>query len=198
MSKLERARQGDPSAIAALINRLLANKGVTVKASRQGDCLQLLLTGESQPTNRSRLIDSIQSGVRKLEIPSIASLQIYYHLRGADTPSWSESVNLRAKFTTPEYVPVGAVSGALVGCGGMGCGLLLFMIPLFGWILGIFVIITSMIFAIQTTSRKAEGPLKGACPYCGIENVGKKSRSGFNCRGCRQRVLIKDRKFYQA
>ncbi len=207
---LERARQGDPSAIAQLINKSLANKGITAKANRQDDCLRLLLSGDSQIDDRSGLINYIQSGVRKLAIEGIANLQIYYQLKGEDMPSWNESVSLQSavtpvanpnesgvKFTTPEYMPTGAGIGIFAGCAGMGCGLFLFVIPVIGWIVGAGVILASIIFAIQAASGKATGHLKGACPYCETENMVDETKPGFNCKGCKRRVLIKDKKFYQ-
>lgn len=46
---LELAKQGDPKAIAALINRQLQPKGITAKVALKDNCLQTMLESAQVP-----------------------------------------------------------------------------------------------------------------------------------------------------
>jgi hypothetical protein len=91
---LELAKQGNPSAIAALINRNLKPKGVTAKVSRNGRCLKVILES-NKVLNHESLIEFIHRGILKLEIDEIDILQILGKQVDDKIPSWTQTVNLK-------------------------------------------------------------------------------------------------------
>jgi len=91
---LELAKQGDSNAIAALINRNLKPKGITAKVSRKDDCLRVMLESAKVP-NQDSLVEFIRSGVLKLEVAGINTLQIFGREVGDDVPIWSQTINLK-------------------------------------------------------------------------------------------------------
>jgi len=91
---LELAKQGNPSAIAALINRNLKPKGVTAKVSRKDDCLRVMLEANEVP-NQDSLVELIRSGVLKLNVSGINTLQIFGRQADDEVPVWSQIINLK-------------------------------------------------------------------------------------------------------
>ena len=88
---MEEARKGDAKAIAALMNRSTEPKGISVKASREGNCLQVLLEGESVPAKEST-VSFIRQGMENLAIESIATVKVFGRQIGQDTPMWQEEI----------------------------------------------------------------------------------------------------------
>jgi len=97
---LDLAKQGDPNALAALMNRSLKPKGVTAKVSRKDDCLRVMLESNEVP-NQDSLTDFIRAGVLKLDVPGINTLQVFGKQIGDEIPTWSQKINLK---TPPELV----------------------------------------------------------------------------------------------
>jgi len=91
---LELARQGDPSAIAVLINRNLQSKGITAKVSRKGNCLQVLLESD-KILKQDNLITFLHSGILKLGITEINAIQVFGRQVGDEIPTWSRTINLK-------------------------------------------------------------------------------------------------------
>ena len=83
-SPIELAKQGNPNAIAALINRNLKFKGITAKVSRKDDCLRVMLESNQLP-KQDELIEFIRNGILKLEIAELNTLQIMGRQLGAHT-----------------------------------------------------------------------------------------------------------------
>ncbi|HEY9850114.1 MAG TPA: hypothetical protein V6D28_11685 [Leptolyngbyaceae cyanobacterium] len=90
---LELAKQGNPKAIATLLNRSLQPKGITVKASLKNDCLQLMLESEQIP-DRQELVPFIRKGLTNLQAGSICNVKIYGQQIGMASPSWHEKFDL--------------------------------------------------------------------------------------------------------
>ncbi|NJN62153.1 MAG: hypothetical protein HC795_12025 [Coleofasciculaceae cyanobacterium RL_1_1] len=90
---MEQARQGDPKAIAALMNRSTEPKGISVKATRDGNCLQVLLEGENVPA-RDATLSFVRQGMANLGIASIAIVKVFGRQVGQDTPVWQEEIIL--------------------------------------------------------------------------------------------------------
>jgi len=86
---LELAKQGNPNAIAALINRNLKPKGVTAKVSRKDDCLRVMIESNEVP-NQDSLVEFIRSGVLKLDVSGINTLQIFGRQVGDEVGSISK------------------------------------------------------------------------------------------------------------
>ncbi|MCT7968836.1 hypothetical protein NG799_21225 [Laspinema sp. D1] len=90
---LELAKQGRPTAIAALINRSLEPKGITAKAALKGRCLQITLAAPKVP-NQKVLAGFIYQGVMKLAPEAIASLKVLGLQTGQTAPAWSQEFKL--------------------------------------------------------------------------------------------------------
>lgn len=87
----ELARQGDSNAIALLINQRLKPKGVTAEVDHKGSCLKISLYFDGKrPVAKENLLNFIENGVRKLEIPGIESIDISGFESGKEHPTWSQ------------------------------------------------------------------------------------------------------------
>lgn len=90
---LQLAKQGDPDAIATLMNRSLQPKGMTAKAERVDDSLHVLLEADQVP-NRSALTAFVQAGLQRLGVSSIHSVTVLGKQISADEPAWSQEIEL--------------------------------------------------------------------------------------------------------
>lgn len=91
---LEFAKQGDPQAIAALINQSLKSKGVSAAVTRQDNCLQVMLEAAQVP-DQSPLVALIRQGMISLQVSSIDLVKIFGRKMGESSPAWSEEVSLQ-------------------------------------------------------------------------------------------------------
>ena len=94
---LKLARQGDPNAIATLINRNLNPKGITAKVRWKNKCLRVLLESDEVP-NQEKLVKIIQNGIVKLGIAEIQVLQVFGRQKGDEIPVWTQTINLEPSF----------------------------------------------------------------------------------------------------
>lgn len=99
---LELAKQGDPRAIAALMNRSLQPKGMTALVDRQGDCLEVMLEAERIP-NRQALTAFVQKGINNLGIDSVNTIRVLGRQVGSDAPAWMQEIYLATP--TPDFEP---------------------------------------------------------------------------------------------
>jgi tetratricopeptide (TPR) repeat protein len=90
---LELVKQGDPKAIAALMNHKLQPKGITAKSSVKNGCLQIMLESVQTP-NRKLLASAIRNFLVNLEIESIQKVKIYGRRTGEDIPEWHEEFEI--------------------------------------------------------------------------------------------------------
>lgn len=85
---LDLAKQGNAQAIAALINRQLQPKGITVKAALKDDCLQV--TAESaQVPNQQAFVEFIRKGLTNISPKSIKRVEIHGKQINTSSPLWS-------------------------------------------------------------------------------------------------------------
>lgn len=91
--QLERAKQGDPEAIAALMRRSLEPKGINVQAESGGDVLRVVLEG-SQPVNREALLAFIRKGMLQLGVSGLRSIAVEWRQPGSLLTDWSDSISL--------------------------------------------------------------------------------------------------------
>jgi hypothetical protein len=92
---LELAKQGDPQAIAALMNRQLQPKGITAKVSLKDDCLQIILEAKQLP-HQSSLITFIRKAVTNLELSTVKTVKVDGQQHNKQVPDWSEEFALEA------------------------------------------------------------------------------------------------------
>lgn len=102
----ELAKQGNPSAIAALLNRSLQPQGITAKAILKEDCLHLLLEGAQIPEQHVAM-PILYEELTNLGIETIPSLLVYGRQKGVKEPAWSETIDLAALYPSEdEFVPM--------------------------------------------------------------------------------------------
>lgn len=95
LNLLELAQQGNPEAIASLMNRSLQPRGTTAKAVLKDGCLKILLEAAEVP-NRESLIAYVTKGITSLMIPSLNTVQIYGKKSGAQTLAWTHTFQVQA------------------------------------------------------------------------------------------------------
>ncbi len=84
---LEQAQQGEPSAIAALMNAALEPKGVTAKVDLEGDCLYVMFES-TQSLNPDTLMRFTHRGLQELETGLVKRVKLYEQKIGENTISW--------------------------------------------------------------------------------------------------------------
>lgn len=99
---IEQAQQGDPQAIAALMNKSLQEKGMVAYVDRFDDSLEVILEAERVP-NRQALTAFVEKGIQNLGIESIRSIRVSGQQFGADTPAWTQELFLETPI--PEFEP---------------------------------------------------------------------------------------------
>jgi predicted aspartyl protease len=97
---LERARLGDTTAIAQLLNHSLQSKGMTARVTRQGGCLRVLLEAEQIPPQQA-LVPYLQKNLEKLKIASVHTVELMGKQAYAAVPAWKETIKLNAQPATP-------------------------------------------------------------------------------------------------
>ncbi|MGD1703899.1 CapA family protein [Dapis sp. BLCC M229] len=90
---LRQAKQGEPVAIAFLIDQKLNNIGVKARANIQKNNLHLLLEASELP-DRQTCIRVIHQGMKSLKVPSIDFVNIYGRRLGHTIPEWTEVIEL--------------------------------------------------------------------------------------------------------
>ncbi|MFM7427037.1 MAG: CapA family protein [Elainella sp.] len=90
---LELARQGNPQAIAALIQQALITRGIQVRAACQNYCLHVVLAGETVPDRRT-YARVVYAAVLCLGVATLHTLQVYGRQRGVKQPAWVQAFRL--------------------------------------------------------------------------------------------------------
>ncbi|MGJ3252097.1 MAG: hypothetical protein ACFE0J_13345 [Elainellaceae cyanobacterium] len=107
---LELAKQGNPQAIAALMNHSLKPKGIVAKVQAQGDRLQVLLEAAQTP-NRQVLTNFVRNGLNHLNIDSIQFVQVSGQQTGANQPAWTQRLEVGpSSLNSSQPVPGAATS----------------------------------------------------------------------------------------
>ncbi|XZN93439.1 MAG: hypothetical protein ACM65M_11700 [Microcoleus sp.] len=89
----ELLKQGDPQAIASSINRTLKPKGINAEVARDNGCLHITLESGKVP-DQMVLVDFIRTGMTKLGLESIHTVQVYGRRIGDSSPTWEEEIEL--------------------------------------------------------------------------------------------------------
>lgn len=90
---LDRAKQGDAQAIAAIMNRHLQPKGITAKTTFNEGVLQVMLEADELP-NQQALTKFVRQGVTNLKSELIHTVKVYGKQVGEDFPGWNEEFQL--------------------------------------------------------------------------------------------------------
>ena len=101
-SILEKAKRGEPQAIAALLNRNLQPKGITAKASVKNNCFWIMLEAAKTPPQK-QLVEFIRQAFTKLEVDTYATVKIYVRCVDEEIPDWHEDLAITPKVSlSPE------------------------------------------------------------------------------------------------
>lgn len=92
--QLERAKQGDPEAIAALMQRSLEAKGISVRAESDGSETLLVTLEGPQAVNRDALVSFIQKGMMQLGIRTLSTVKVEWQERGSFLTEWTAEIPL--------------------------------------------------------------------------------------------------------
>jgi|GEM_PF-668236 len=92
---LKLAKQGNPKAIAAMINRSLRAKHIVAKVNRQDNCLQVLVESAQIP-NQKPMVSFIRQGLTKLGVETIKTVQVYGRQQGQDSFAWNQSFEIES------------------------------------------------------------------------------------------------------
>ena len=93
LSVMELAKQGDPHAIATLINRSLASKGIHAKAELEADYLKISLQAAQVP-NQKAVVAIIHRGMIVLQIEKIKHVKILTYRSDNNYLAWQHDLDL--------------------------------------------------------------------------------------------------------
>ncbi|WP_322744830.1 CapA family protein [[Phormidium] sp. LEGE 05292] len=96
------AQEGNPEAIATLINQVIAKKGVTAIAKSKDNWLHIVLVAEEIP-DRSVYLRFIIDGIIRLNARNIDFVRVYGRKSDHKWPSWTEAFDLAQ---TPYFPPI--------------------------------------------------------------------------------------------
>jgi Domain of unknown function (DUF4115) len=88
------AKQGNPDAIAALMNEALQGKGITIEASVQDHWLHLLMES-TEPLEEERILPALRKAMQDLNAPSIAWVKVYAGLTDEQMPLWTHEFAIK-------------------------------------------------------------------------------------------------------
>jgi lipopolysaccharide export LptBFGC system permease protein LptF len=93
----ELAKQGNPKAIADLMNSTLQPKGIRiVKSAIKDECLQLLLESENI-LDKDKIVKFIQSKMTELSVNSIKEIKILNRRKGSSETTWYEKISIKSE-----------------------------------------------------------------------------------------------------
>jgi hypothetical protein len=115
---LELAKQGNPEAIAALINLSFKPAGITAQARLEGDRLHLILES-SRNLVPSKIVTVIRQGMGNLGVESIHTIHVYAQRAGEVGCIWQEEISLRNSLAVPSHSQE-LLSGGMSLNGGTG------------------------------------------------------------------------------
>lgn len=99
---LELAKQGDPQAIATLMNRTLHTQGMNARVARQGERLLIMTEADTVP-NRMVMTNFVRNGINGLQLSAIRYVRILGKQSSASDPAWVQELELPG-VSVPESV----------------------------------------------------------------------------------------------
>ncbi|MCA1990973.1 MAG: EcsC family protein [Coleofasciculus sp. S288] len=113
----ELAKQGNTDAIAALLNRVLAPKGVTAKAAIKNDCLNIVVEAVETP-NKQECVALVRNVITRLQLGQVEAVTVYGRQPGDDIPDWHQKFLLEdGKAQAEESSPFAAFTKMVGGIG---------------------------------------------------------------------------------
>jgi Tfp pilus assembly protein PilE len=105
---LNLAKQGNPQAIASLMNSVLEPKGVTTNAQLTDDCLLIMVQSE-KPLNQAAIVSFIRSGIDALRAASIRTVKVSAQI--GESTLWAEEFQLGSS-ASRESIPTSDVAAS--------------------------------------------------------------------------------------
>ncbi|OCR02908.1 hypothetical protein BCD67_16665 [Oscillatoriales cyanobacterium USR001] len=103
------AQQGNPEAIAFLLNQQLESQGITVTTKLTNDCLEVILESPQIP-DRYEMVDFVRNQLTNLEPESIKTAKVEGKKTDSNTLAWSQGFPLEmssySMLTFPAETPV--------------------------------------------------------------------------------------------
>ena len=99
-SVLQRAKEGNADAIAALMNQSLTSKGIHATVERAGNRLLVTLDSSSVP-DQAMFTKFVNQGVQSLKLATVKAITISGRVRGSDRPAWTSTSYLDAQPDQP-------------------------------------------------------------------------------------------------
>ncbi|MEM8642393.1 MAG: hypothetical protein AAGG51_26780 [Cyanobacteria bacterium P01_G01_bin.54] len=93
---LHQAKQGDAQAIATLLNRQLAPRGLRIQTKRKDAVLALLIDSNPVPT-QARLLPYLEQSFKKLASPQIERVRVYGRAHDQEKPTWMAEIDLAVR-----------------------------------------------------------------------------------------------------
>lgn len=90
---VHQAKQGNTDAIAALLGRPLGRRSIGVAVQLQNDCLEIYLTS-TKPLNQAMLVKAIWQDLQRLQIASVARVNIQGITLYQPDLAWQETLHL--------------------------------------------------------------------------------------------------------
>lgn len=87
------AKEGNPKAIAALMNRQFKSKGISTKVAVKGNRLEILLEAQTIPEQQA-IIEFIGKGLTNLSPNGISSAKLFARKIGEDFSDWEATLNI--------------------------------------------------------------------------------------------------------
>lgn len=97
---LSLAKQGDPAAIATLMNQVTQPLGISVRVKYQDNCLHLLFEGESAPEQHIA-VSFVRSSIDVLKIYSLKIIKVYGRQQQSHHYAWQEVIQSQFHFEPP-------------------------------------------------------------------------------------------------
>jgi RsiW-degrading membrane proteinase PrsW (M82 family) len=86
---IQLAQQGDPAAIARLLNQSLQPRGVTAKVLLRDQRLKILLSSE-RPLDQKAFVQLVQQQIESWAIESIVAVKVYSQQSADGVPAWTQ------------------------------------------------------------------------------------------------------------
>jgi hypothetical protein len=104
---LQRAREGNPDAIAVLMNHSLKSKGMHAMVQRAGDRLLVNLE-TATPPDQALLTKFVNQGVQSLQLETIDTVIVAGRMKGSDRPAWTSTLHLKSNISQADGVQTNA------------------------------------------------------------------------------------------
>ena len=108
---LEQAHQGNPQAIAYLINRSIQKQGITATVDLEEGCLDVMLDAPQAPSEV--LAEFIRKGLLKLDIEPVYQATVYGRKAGEHFAIWSQQFEFKPRPATTPVTQQKTVAAAI-------------------------------------------------------------------------------------